>query len=153
MIEIFTDGSATNNGSITSVGGWSAVVYRDGQLCSVTAANDIIGATNNQMEMKAIIWALEYYGDEFPSAIVYSDSSYCINTFTDWMYKWKNNGWTRGKKHEPVENLDLVKEYYNLEQSGKSIVLRKVAGHSGNQGNELADALATGRMKVKEIVK
>lgn len=30
MIEIFTDGSATNNGSMTSVGGWSAVVYRDG---------------------------------------------------------------------------------------------------------------------------
>ena len=43
--------------------------------------------TNNKEELKAILYALIQYGDE-PNVVVYSDSNYCVNTFTKWMYSW-----------------------------------------------------------------
>ena len=60
------------------------------------------------------------------------------------MYGWANNGWRKGDKKIP-ENLDLIQAYYNLVKKGYRIDLRKVAGHSGIKGNELADMIATGK--------
>lgn len=105
------------------------------------------------MEMQAIIYALRQFGatasdDEVPT--IYSDSSYCVNSFTNWIDGWKANGWTRagGKK---LENLDLIKIYDALRQTHR-IELVKIKGHAGNLYNELADALATGRMTTKEVM-
>ena len=103
------------------------------------------------MEMTAIIWALEHYGN-VSGTIVYSDSNYCVNTFNTWMWGWKNNGWKR-PKNQPVENLDLVKQYDALIQRGNRIILQKVPGHSGIKYNEIADGLATGRLTPEEVLK
>ena len=43
--------------------------------------------------------------------------------------------------------------YYDLYQKGYRIDLRKIKGHEGIEGNEVADQLATGRKKVKDILK
>ena len=51
------------------------------------------GTTNNREEMKAIIWALEKFGNRHP--IVYSDSAYAVNTFSSWMWNWKRNNWIK----------------------------------------------------------
>nr|DAQ93863.1 MAG TPA: ribonuclease HI [Caudoviricetes sp.] len=105
--------------------------------------------------MKAILWALYNYGvsaDSFTYPIVYTDSLYCVNTFNDWMYRWKNNNWRKADKSTP-ENLDLIKFYdiiYN--KWNRKIDLRKIKGHAGIEGNELADDLATGRVTVKEVL-
>ena len=146
MIEIFTDGSCRMN---PGPGGWGAVVTKDDKVINAFAAREN-QTTNNRMEMSAILWALAAYGDVNP--VVYSDSAYAVNTFNTWMWNWKKNGWVR-PKGKPVENLDLVQKYDNLVSKGYKIKLRKVAGHSGIRYNEIADALAAGRMKVEEVLK
>lgn len=146
MIEIFTDGSCRMN---PGPGGWGAVVTKDDKVINAFSAQEV-QTTNNRMEMSAILWALAAYGDVNP--VVYSDSAYAVNTFNTWMWNWKKNGWVR-PKGKPVENLDLVQKYDNLVSKGYKIELRKVAGHSGIRYNEIADALAAGRMKVEEVLK
>ena len=45
------------------------------------------------------------------------------------------------------ENLDIIKEYYNLVNQGYKINLQKVKAHAGHEANELADSLARGEIK------
>lgn len=153
MLKIYTDGSAKANGSPDSPGGFGVVVM-DGNTVVDCYAHHEIGTTNNAQEMKAILWAYANYGNEngFNLPIVYSDSAYAINSFTQWKNSWKARGWTRpGGK--PVENLELVKAYDALEQMGLQIDLIKVKGHNGVLGNELADDLAAGRISCEEVMK
>lgn len=148
MIEIYTDGSCSGN---PGPGGWGAVVVEDGTV--IFAESDRSPhTTNNEMEMTAIVWALWTYGKLDILPIVWSDSAYAVNTFNTWMWNWKNNGWVRGK-NESIKNLELVKKYDDLISKGYRIDLRKVAGHSGVKYNEIADGLATGRLKPEEVIK
>lgn len=146
MIEIYVDGSCRGN---PGPGGWGAVVVENEKIISAHSMKDG-WTTNNRMEMSAILWATAGYGDLNP--IVYSDSAYAVNTFNTWMWNWKNNGWRRAM-NQPIENLDLVRKYDELIQKGYKIDLRKVAGHSGVKYNEVADGLATGRLKPEEVMK
>lgn len=145
MITCYVDGSCKGN---PGPGGFGVVVLEDEKVINAFSMQEV-QTTNNRMEMSAILWALAAYGDLNP--IVYSDSAYAVNTFNTWMWNWKSNGWKR-PKNKPVENLDLVQKYDNLISKGYKIDLRKVTGHSGVQWNEVADALATGRMTIKEII-
>lgn len=100
-------------------------------------------ATNNQMELCAIIRALEYiYNNEDNEYVIYSDSSYCVNICNDWIWKWKDNNWMNSKNEE-IKNKDMICYLYNLLNSEKNFVIRKCAGHSNIIGNELADAICT----------
>lgn len=163
MITVYTDGSTRKNGSKDAPGGFGVIVLESWDGVEDTATiidahqEQVNGTTNNRMEMSAIIWALENYGDEshrgngFLIPIVYSDSMYCVNSFTNWIKGWKANGWTRagGKK---LENLDLIKKYDSLVNQGYMIDLRHVAGHKGNKWNEMADQLATGKISISEVL-
>lgn len=91
--------------------------------------------------MSAILWCLAHYGKYPEEVIVYSDSAYAINTFTNWMFSWQRNGW-RKSDNQPPENLDIVRAYLRLLEMGYKITLKKVKGHSGVQFNEMADKLA-----------
>lgn len=148
LVEIYTDGSCRGN---PGPGGWGAIVITDGIITAATSSQSP-HTTNNQMEMSAIIWALEYYGKNELIPIVWSDSAYCVNTFNTWMWNWKNNGWKRAK-NKPIENLDLVKRYFDLINQGNRIDLRKIQGHAGIYYNELVDKLAKGEITIEEIMK
>ena len=91
--------------------------------------------------MKAILWAACDAIQRGIPAVIYSDSAYAINTFTNWMFSWERNGWLKGDGKVP-ENLELVKSFFNLQKT-YSIQLIKVQGHAGNEFNEIADKLAT----------
>ena len=67
------------------------------------------------------------------------------------MFSWKNNGWKKSDNQIP-ENLDLIEAYYNLYENGYRIDLRKIKGHAGELGNELADRFATRKMTIKEVM-
>jgi ribonuclease HI len=62
------------------------------------------------------------------------------------MFNWANNNWIKSDKKKP-ENLELIQVYYELYQKGYRIDLKKVKGHCGTKWNELADKLATGKVK------
>ena len=147
MIEVYTDGACSGN---PGPGGWGAVVLEDGIVINA-ASERSPQTTNNKEEMKAILWALQTYGKERPLPIVWSDSAYSVNTFNSWMWNWKNNGWLKSDGREP-ENLDLITRYDELTKRDYRIDLRKVAGHSGVKYNEVADGLATGKIRIEEAM-
>ena len=149
---IYTDGSCLGNGKAVNSGGYGVVVLDNKENLLYTYSKRSENTTNNREELKAILYAFLNYGvnintNEFTNniPIVYSDSSYCVNTFNDWMFRWASNGWIKSDKKEP-ENLDLIKAYYDWYQKGYRIELKKVKGHSDNKWNDLADKLATGQV-------
>ena len=130
IYHIYTDGSANPN---PGPGGFGVIVLdKSENFVYNLYREENKQTTNNQMELKAILYCLKNYGskeeDEFLWNIVYSDSAYAINP----------------------ENLDIIQEFYNLWQEGYRIHLVKVKGHSTNKGNILADALAAGKIKTYE---
>ena len=140
---IYTDGSAHPN---PGPGGFGVVVCDDNNDIIHLYSKQTNNTTNNREEIKAILWSLLTYGKSNEEVIVYSDSNYCVQTFTNWMFGWARNGWVKSDKKIP-ENLDLIQAYYNALNEGYKINLKKVKGHAGNKYNELADGLATGKVK------
>lgn len=146
---IYTDGACSGN---PGPGGFGVVVL-DNQENIIELHQEFENqTTNNRQELKAILWAFLKYGElaaagtEVP--IVYSDSSYCVNTLTSWMFNWEKNGWIKGDRNKP-ENLDLIKPFFRYWKRGYRIELKKVKGHSTNKWNNMADQLATGKIDNK----
>ena len=137
----YTDGSCSKN---PGPGGYGVVVLDNNENFLYNYSKRSEKTTNNREELKAILYCLIKFGNENP--IVFSDSAYAINTYTDWMFRWANNNWIKSDKKIP-ENLDLIQTYYDLWQKGYRITLKKVKGHSGNHWNEIADKLAKGELK------
>ena len=141
---IYTDGSAHPN---PGPGGYGVVVYNDENKIIDAYSHYETQTTNNEQELKAILYTMIHYGkNEFCTPVVYSDSAYAINTLTNWMFNWEKNGWRKSDKKIP-ENLALIKTYFDLYSKGYRIDLRKIKGHEGIEGNELADKLASGKIK------
>lgn len=134
----YTDGSAHPN---PGPGGFGVVIVDPKGEVIETYAKHCDNTTNNAEEMKAILYAACRARLASESAIIYSDSAYAINTFTNWMYSWERNNWTKSDGKIP-ENLDLVKAFFDLSKT-VDISFVKVKGHKGNKYNELADKLAT----------
>lgn len=141
---IYTDGSCRSNPG--GPGGFAVIILDDNENLITTHTEYCPKTTNNREELKAILWAFLKYGTQsFHSSIpiVYSDSAYCINTFTNWIFSWANNNWLKSDNKVP-ENLDLIQPFYKHWQNGYRIKFEKVKGHSNNKWNNLADKLAGG---------
>ena len=138
---IYTDGACSGNGSANAVGGFGVIVLDDNENLITTHREQVQNTTNNRMELSAILWAMIKYGKEKPAPTVYSDSAYCVNTLTSWMYGWAKRGWVKSDNREP-ENLDLIQVFYKLYEQGYKIDLRKCRGHAGDHWNEQVDKLA-----------
>ena len=134
MIKIYTDGSCIGN---PGKGGWAAIIFKKNEKKILKGSKDI--TTNNQMELTATIKALEYIStkDEIQ---IYTDSKYVKQGITEWITKWKINGWKTSKKEE-VKNKDLWLELDNL-TSKNSIEWVWVKAHSDNDLNNEVDLLA-----------
>ena len=148
---IYTDGSCLGNGKSENSGGFGVVVLDNNENLLYTYNKRNENTTNNREEIRAILYSFLNYGvipffgyEEIP--IVYSDSNYCVQTFNTWMFNWANNNWIKSDKKQP-ENLDLIKAYYDWYKKGYRIDLRKVKGHSNNKWNQMADGLATGKIR------
>ena len=154
-MKFYVDGSAKPN---PGKGGYAVIVMDDNDKVLECYSHYEDVTTNNRQELKAILYALLVYGKKVSELtfgeslpIVYSDSSYSIQTYTDWMFRWAKNNWTKADGQIP-ENIDLIQEYYNLYQEGYRIDLRKIKGHAGHLGNELADKLATKEITIEEVM-
>lgn len=121
MIEIYTDGACKGN---PGKGAWAAIIIRDGNKTRVSGSRE--NTTNNQMELTAVIRALETLGPG-QTATVFSDSQYVINSIT--------RNWKRNANLELWRRLDLITKDLTL-------TWKWVKGHSGHPLNEEADQLA-----------
>lgn len=140
---IYTDGSCQKN---PGPGGFGVVVLDDNENLIQQYSERCENTTNNREELKAILWAFLKYGNKENQIIIYSDSAYCVNTLTNWMFSWEKNNWKKSDNKTP-ENLDLIKPFFKHLQNGFFINLRKIKGHAGNKWNEMADQLATGKIQ------
>ena len=132
-IEVFTDGACKGN---PGPGGWGVFIRGDKEAKFFGGESN---TTNNRMELTAIIKALMILKDQY-DLIIYTDSKYVIDGISSWIVKWKKNGWKTASKSS-VKNADLWIELDEL--AGKfDIEWVWVKGHSGDPGNERADALA-----------
>ena len=134
---VFTDGSATPN---PGPGGWGAVWVEDDQVVAQASGSDP-DTTNNRMELTALIEGVRLVPPDTP-ATLWSDSNLAVRTMNAWAAGWKARGWQR--KRGPVENLDLVRELYELLRSRPELELKWIRAHVGHRWNEYADRLAAG---------
>ncbi len=131
---VYTDGACRGN---PGPGGWGALLkYRGAEK---TLSGGEAETTNNRMELKAVIEALRALSREC-AVEIHTDSTYVKNGITQWLPRWKRNGWrTAGRR--PVKNQDLWLELEAL-AARHDVSWHWVKGHSGHPDNELADVLA-----------
>jgi len=133
-VVIYTDGACRGN---PGPGGWGAVLGFQQQRKTLKGYDP--ETTNNRMELTAVIEALRAL--KRPCKIeVNTDSKYVMQGINEWMLNWKSNGWKTAAK-KPVKNVDLWQQLDDAAER-HDIDWRWVKGHSGVEGNELADQLA-----------
>ncbi len=95
--------------------------------------------TNNRMELLAAIKALDQL--KMPCEVVITtDSQYVRKGITEWMIKWKKNGWKTAARQD-VKNADLWRQLDDL-AAQHTVSWHWVKGHSGHRENDVADELA-----------
>lgn len=146
-VKIYCDGACSGNPG--NAGSGLAIYSSKKKPVLLYGAYEEIG-TNNIAELNALHQALIIASQTHSENIIsiYSDSKYAIDCITTWAYGWKANGWT--KKGGEIKNLELIIEAHNLYEKLKNkIEIIHVKGHSGIEGNELADRMAVYTIKEK----
>ncbi|MBW2217948.1 MAG: ribonuclease HI [Deltaproteobacteria bacterium] len=120
---IYTDGASSGNPGPSGIGVW--LKYKGHEK---SISKFIGNSTNNIAELEAIKAGLnEIKKKELPIRI-FTDSSYAYGLL---VLNWKAH-----------KNRELVQSIRKLMSGFKKLKLIKVKGHSGIQGNEIADQLA-----------
>jgi ribonuclease HI len=132
---IYSDGACKGN---PGPGGWGVLV-KEGGAESRELFGGELDTTNNRMELMAAIKGLESIV-QASRIVIYTDSKYVIQGITDWIKNWKTKGWKTASK-QPVKNIDLWQSLDRLIQF-HTVTWHWIKGHSGDPGNERADALA-----------
>ena len=131
---IHTDGACSGN---PGPGGWGAILAFGDSVKELKGGEP--HTTNNRMELMAAISALEAL--KRPSTVeMHTDSQYVQQGISQWITKWKRNGWKTADK-KPVKNVDLWQRLDAAMQQHK-VKWHWVKGHAGHELNERADRLA-----------
>ncbi len=136
---LFTDGGCSGN---PGPGGWAFVMQHPSSGKELECSGAERETTNNRMELIAVIRGLESLTRE-SQVEVFTDSVYVGKGFSEWMPKWKANGWRRRVKSGwgEVKNVDLWKTLDELLANHK-VTFTHVRGHTGHPENERCDTAA-----------
>lgn len=146
QVTIYTDGASRGNGSEDAIGAYGALLQvKKGDLFHNKEISEAFkGVTNNQMELMAVVKALELL--KFPCRVtIYTDSKYVCDAINKrWLDKWIVSHWKTSTK-KPVANKDM---WQRLEELLKIHVVNFewVKGHADNEGNIKADLLCNEAM-------
>jgi ribonuclease HI len=136
---LFTDGACSGN---PGPGGWGVVwILPDDTEQEFGGHKDY--TTNNEMELTAVVEGLKRL-QAFPGEVeIRTDSQYVQKGMTEWISNWERRGW-KNADNKQVKNLELWKELLAIVRGRRDpVTWTWVRGHSGNHGNERADAIAT----------
>lgn len=136
---VYCDGCCYNNGNKCARAG-IGVYWSQPKLPAISER--LSGKqTNQRAELVAACRALESALEHKLVAIeVRTDSCYTINTVSNWVSKWKLNGW-KTIIGEDVKNKEDIIRLDDL-NSQLEVKWTHVRGHSNEFGNEKADELA-----------
>src|SRR5580704_7974671 len=102
-VQLITDGACIGN---PGPGGWACILRYGDKTREMYGSEP--ETTNNRMELKAAVEGLRALKETCSVEIV-TDSNYLKNGITEWIHKWKRNGWQTGGK-KAVANQDLWHE-------------------------------------------
>ena len=138
-VRLFTDGGCSGN---PGPGGWAFILQHPASGKQVERSGATRHTTNNRMELTAVIRGLETL--KRPAVVeLVSDSVYVGRGLSEWLPKWKANGWRRreGKRWAEIKNEDLWRELDGLLAKHR-VRFTHVRGHAGHAENERCDTLA-----------
>jgi ribonuclease HI len=136
---LYTDGACSGN---PGPGGWAFLLRHPETGREREESGGEPETTNNRMELKAVIRGLSAL--KRPSRVeIFTDSVYVGKGMSEWLPKWKANGWRRRERNRwlPIKNQDLWQELDSL-LSTHQVAYQRVLGHSGHPENERVDQLA-----------
>lgn len=145
---VYTDGGCRNHGNVKGghvheddKAAWAYLIEWDKGKSNYSYSGGEYGATNNRMELTAVIEAMDELinrGMNRKPIKFCLDSKYIINTVNnEWIFDWYKNDWTKSKG--TIANVDLWKKFYNEYIQFSDTVFEWVKGHNGNVGNEFVD--------------
>jgi len=132
---IYTDGSCIWN---PWPGGW-AYLLMFGENKKLKAGQ-WKNTTNNQMELTAVIKALQALNTDKYSIEIFTDSKYVMDGATKWIENWKKK-WRKTANKQDVKNKELWQKLDEL-TSKFNIKWHWVKGHDTNEFNNLVDEKA-----------
>ena len=138
-VQLFTDGACSGN---PGPGGWAFILRHAATGKELESSGGERETTNNRMEMTAVIRGLEAL--KRPARVeIITDSIYVGKGFSEWMPKWKLNGWRRreGGQLKPIKNEELWRQMDEL-LAKHQVRFTHVRGHQGHAENERCDTLA-----------
>ena len=135
VFTVYTDGACSGN---PGPGGWAALIRHDGHETQISGGE--AATTNNRMEMRAVLEALNAISD--PAHVrIHSDSALIVNAFTQgWIDRWIRNGWRKADR-KPVENQGLWQDILRA-MAPHRVDWIKVKGHHDDELNNRVDELA-----------
>jgi ribonuclease HI len=138
-VQLFTDGACSGN---PGPGGWAFILRHpaSGKVIERSGGEQL--STNNKMELTAAVEGLAAL--KRPTHVeLLTDSVYVGKGMSEWLPKWKANGWRRKEKNKlvPIANEDLWRKLDALLAKHK-VKYTRVAGHSGHVENDRVDELA-----------
>ncbi|ESZ90987.1 hypothetical protein SBOR_8621 [Sclerotinia borealis F-4128] len=119
---VAVDGACPHNGSDLAKKSSFGIFFGQNStfnLCETIERPEGELHTNNYAELMAVYRALKLVGDsslleswraqdgEGLTAMIMTDSAYVSNSFTTWIWKWRENGFRNAKK-ETVVNCELI---------------------------------------------
>ncbi|MHB8900940.1 MAG: ribonuclease HI [Thermoguttaceae bacterium] len=136
---LYTDGACSGN---PGPGGWAFVLRHPATGKELERSGSEPQTTNNRMELLAVIRGLEAL-KRATSVELVCDSTYVGKGISEWLPKWKANGWRRreGNHLKPVKNEELWRELDRLLASHR-VRFTHIRGHCGHPENERCDTLA-----------
>lgn len=139
LVHLYTDGACSGN---PGPGGWAFILRHVSTDTEKEEAGGVRETTNNQMELQAVIEGLSRLKKRCRVEL-YTDSVYVGKGLSEWMPKWKANGWRRkeGKSFKPIANEAMWRKLDEL-AAQHDITYHRVAGHSGHPENDRCDELA-----------
>lgn len=138
QVEIWTDGSALNNGKPNACCG-AGILLKFGSVMKELSIPLPDSNTNNQAELLAAIIGLETLTEPC-SVTLYTDSSYVQQGITSWISGWKSRGWKTANKGA-VKNVELWQRL-DVQNNKHSVLFKWVKGHADNEYNITVDRLA-----------
>ncbi|WP_416862956.1 ribonuclease HI [Helicobacter ganmani] len=128
-VTLFCDGSSLGN---PGSGGWCGIL-RYGEHEKILSGGTQ-RATNNQMELTALIRGLEALKEPC-EVLVVCDSKYVLDGLSKWLPNWIR------RDFKNVKNPELWRLYLKVSKPHK-IEVQWVRGHSGRLENEICDKIA-----------
>lgn len=139
LVRLYTDGACSGN---PGPGGWAYILEHpaSGQVRDASGAEP--ATTNNRMELTGVLEGLASLKRRCTVELV-TDSQYVAKGISEWMPRWKAQGWRRKEKGQfkPVMNVDLWQRLDGL-LAGHDVRVRHVLGHRGHPENEACDRMA-----------